>query len=153
MKKNVLPNHVFFNPTQEFISYLRQTANDLPLIDVGAGVGYLSRVLAANGFKVLAIDIYERDELLYGVVPLDATTMEFPSNCIPVMARPCHGEWVTQAIDNAMKYAQFMLYVGLPKNFDCDLWELYGRYQLTFESFQAGEDGEIVVRISKPTKF
>lgn len=150
MVAGTLPHLVFFEPTLEFIQYLKRVANNLPIIDVGAGAGFLSRTLHDSGFKVLAIDILERDEPLYDIALLDATIMQFPAACVPVMARPCHNCWVQDTIDNAMQSVPFMLYVGLERNFDGDLYGLSDRYSLTTEPFVAGADGEQVVRISKP---
>lgn len=101
--------------------------------------------------KVLAIDLYYRTKPKFPVHILDATTMRFPSDCLPVMARPCHGPWVEQAVDNAMKTVDEFLYVGLDRNFSCDLGPLMRRYNVSYPrvDFDAGEDGEEVVIITK----
>lgn len=148
-KPNTLPHIVFFEPSDDFIAYLKETVPNRKVVDVGAGAGYLSRVLHGHGFKVLAIDILERDDPLYPVAMLDATEMEFPKGVTPIIARPCHSEWIELAINNAMKAADFVLYVGLEHNFSQDLGAITKRFSLTTEPFIAGNDGERVVRINR----
>lgn len=142
---------VFFEPTKAFIDYLRKLSLGRGIIDVGAGCGLLSSVLANAGFKVLAIDIIPRDQAYHPVALLDATEMQFPAHCLPVMARPCHSEWIDKTIDNALRHASQFLYVGLERNFATDLGELAGKYKLTYEQFEAGNDGETAVLIEKRT--
>lgn len=144
-----LPHSVFFEPTEEFFDYLMRTYTGRPIVDVGAGAGWLSKQLHARGYKVLAIDIFPRDNPLYPVAPLDATTMQFPKYSFPIMARPCHSEWIENAVNNAMRTVNQFLYVGLEKNFSDDLSELT-KYKLTYESFIAGKEDERCVLIEKP---
>lgn len=144
-----LPPVVFFDPLPCFAGYVASLAPHRHVIDVGAGAGRMSRFLASNGFKVLAVDIYERDNSEFDVAPLDATIMDYPENCLPIMARPCHGQWVDDAIDRAMQSVPLMIYVGLRRNFGKDLSEVRRRYTLTFERQIVGMDGETVVKIER----
>ena len=139
---------VFFQPTGSFLDYVQREFSTRPLIDVGAGIGLLTKVLRDKGMKCLPIDIYERDETIVDVAPLDATEMEFPSDCVPIIARPCHGYFVAPTVRNALTRVPFVLYVGLAKNFELDLDGL-DFCKLEICLFNAGEDGEIVVKISK----
>lgn len=145
---NVYSQHiVFFDPTPQFVRRVKKSM--MNVVDVGAGAGFLAKKLSAAGIKVLAVDIIERENPMFTVYPLDATTMQYPVGALPIMARPCHNEWIEGAINRAMETVDEFWYVGLEKNFPDDLSEL-GRYQLHFEKYKAGKDGERVVRVTKP---
>ncbi len=141
---------VFFEPTDEFIQFLKTFADGRPIIDVGAGCGLLAKRIHDEGMKVLAIDIIDRTEPVHPVHNLDATAMTFPAGCLPVMARPCHSEWIEETVRNAMQHLTQFIYVGLPRNFGKDLGPLRRHYQLRVQKgFVAGKDGELVVCIYK----
>ncbi len=144
---------VFFDPTDEFIEFVKQQADGRPIVDVGAGSGYLSSKLVAQGMKVLAIDIWIRDVLLHPVHELDSTIMEFPVPSYPIVARPCHSDWIEQSVDNAMQKLTQFLYVGLERNFEQDLEPLRSRYKLRAQKFKAGLDGERAVCIYRLPQF
>lgn len=148
-----IPHLIFFEPTDEFLRFVVQQADGRPVVDVGAGAGLLSQKLTALGVKCLAIDILDRDDPLHPVYPLDATVMQFPPACYPIMARPCHSEWIEQTVDNAMQRLTQFLYVGLPKNFDTDFEMLRNRYHLRVQKFKAGVDGERAVCIYRLPQF
>lgn len=150
---DTLPHIVFFEPTPEFVSYIQKLMQERKLsgvIDLGSGAGFMAKTLADAGLKVLAVDLFERDEPLYPVALLDATEMDIPQNTLPIMARPCHNDWIDRAVENAMKNVSLFVYVGLEKNFVDDLSELQAMgYTLKIEAFKAGIDGERVVLITK----
>lgn len=146
----VLPSIVFFEPLPCFADYLNQLEpQPKVIIDVGAGMGRMSRILTEAGFKCLAIDICERDSTEHEILPLDALSFIYPETSLPIMARPCHGHWIEFAIDQAMRTVPMMLYVGLKKNLADDLYGMSKKYKVTREKMIVGEDGEIIVRIEK----
>ena len=147
-RHNSLPNLIFFEPTEAFIEFLTRTSPCRQIVDVGAGTGFLSATLSNRGFKCLAIDIIERDEPFYPVHMLDATVMQFPPACVPIMARPCHNEWVVETIRNALTTCGLFLYVGLEHNVFDDLGDLGGKYNMHMENFIAGKEDEIVIKIT-----
>jgi hypothetical protein len=144
-----LPNLVFFEPTEAFFKYLSDTVPHRQVIDVGAGAGFLSRELSKRGFKVLAIDLIERDEPLHPVFQVDASEFPFPKNAVPIMARPCHSDWVEETVWNALKTAPYMLYVGLEKNLVEDLGNLGPGYKWEKVLEGAGAEDEMVIKISR----
>lgn len=154
LTKTKTPSLIWFEPTAEFIAFVVKQADGRPVVDVGAGAGLLSKTLSKAGLKVLAIDLIERACPLFPVNQLDATTMTFPVPSLPIIARPCHSEWIERAIHNAMRRLTQFLYVGLKKNFATDLGPLRKHYQVRIQrSFVAGKDGELAVFIYKLPQF
>lgn len=144
-----LPPITFFEPTEAFFEYLEREFHSKPIIDVGAGTGRMAKLLSERGWKVLAIDPFERDGREWQVTPLDATSFDYPAQSLPIMARPCHGLWVDYAIRQAMKTVPAMLYVGLAKNYETDLDGLDQDFKLAYEKGTVGQEGEQIVRIDR----
>jgi hypothetical protein len=142
-----LPHMVFFKPTVEFIQYVKGL-NPTLVVDIGAGVGQMSKELTDVGIRCLPIDICERPGEVAEIYRLDALTLDYPENSLPIMARPCHGLWVEYAIQQALTTTPKMLYVGLPKNIRGDLTGIEG-IKKTRLDFIAGRDGEIVIEIRR----
>lgn len=142
-----LPEMQFFKPKEQFFSYLDKRFPQMPIVDIGAGTGHLSMALAERGWKVIAIDPFERDGRVWNVVPLDAITFNYPPESLPIVARPCHGHWLEMSIEQAMRTCSVMLYVGLQKNFEQDLDGLDRLYFLSYRREIVGSDGEVVVVI------
>lgn len=144
-----LPAMVFFKPTQEFLDFVYYFEGEhRGIVEIGAGNGHLSKILAERGLKVLAIDIIERENSEFPVVLLDATTMSYSPLMLPIVARPCHGEWVELAIRKAFAGGvKNFIYVGLEKNFETDLPDSMGFNRRVYD-FKAGQDGEKVVLLT-----
>lgn len=154
IESSQLPHIVFFEPTDDFIKFLKTMADGRPIVEVGAGCGLLAKRIHDDGMKVLAVDIIERVDPLHRVYTLDATTMTFPPGVLPVMARPCHSEWIERTVENAMQHLTQFIYVGVKRNFAQDLGPLRRRYQIRVQdSFVAGLDGERAVCIYKLPQF
>ena len=89
--------------------------------------------------KVVGIDLYEREdpesEVQYGIC---ATQYPFERHHTVLVARPDHSGWHYEVFMSALQTGATMVYVGLPKNFEKDLFEC------DFEIFieEAGQDGE-----------
>lgn len=140
-----IPNRVFFKPLPTFPDFIKQHYPGMPVVDVGAGVGRMSRVLASAGIKVLAIDIFTRDNPEFHVHVMDATSMLFPPMALPILARPCHGLFVEAVITHILNQVPVMLYIGLERNFEIDLEGLPFDWRVTPDV--VGEEGEKVVVI------
>lgn len=143
----LLPSIKFFEPVPAFFEYLDRDFPGLPIIDVGAGMGQLAKALDDRGRKVFAIDLCERENTEYPVYIGDALIFPYPQNCLPIIARPCHGLWLEHAIDRALECVPVVLYVGLRKNIEGDLGGL--PYKLKRHDFKAGKAGEIVIELTK----
>ena len=145
-----LPSIVFFNPNRAFIDCLLKEVENRKIVDVGAGTGHMSAVLTKEGFKVLAIDLLRRSRTKHQVVIKDATTFDYPKDSTPIMARPCHNDWVELSIRRALTTTRAFLYAGLEENIMDDLGGLYaGQYKLERILDNAGDDDELVVKITK----
>lgn len=147
-----LPNIVFFDPNDTFLCWVRDMVEHGGyggVVDVGAGCGHLASKLAKMGLRVLAIDNVERESTIFPVQNLDATTMSYAPTMLPIMARPCHNEWIEDTVKKVFAdgVKQF-IYVGLEKNFADDLGELMG-FKKTFFEWEAGEEGEKVVLLER----
>lgn len=139
----VIPDHVFFDPLPCFPEFIKARYPNKPVVDVGAGVGRMAKTLADAGIKVLAIDIYERENPEFKVYMMDATEFLYPPQSLPILARPCHGMFVEAAITNILNQVPEMLYVGLEKNFETDLSDL--PYKQEVLPGVVGKNGEKVV--------
>lgn len=144
-----LPSTVFFQPNAAFTDYIKEVRGDKPIIDVGAGLGRMSKVLTDAGVPCIALDIAERDNMEYPVIRMDGLNFPFKANQLPVVARPCHGLWVKWQIHYIMERCPMMLYVGLRRNFADDLHEMAQRYKVVKLTWAAGVDGERVVEIKR----
>lgn len=112
----------FFQPTKKFADWMVRRLGDGILIDAGCGNGHAMRCLRARGARVIGVDInadYSADTSL--PICMDAATFKYPEGCTVLIARPCHGDWVVNAIERARRNAGEILYVGLAKNVDDDL--------------------------------
>lgn len=137
-----LPYSLFFDPTPEFIAWLKDYTKNRVIIDCGAGVGRLGSLMAGS---VLSIDIHEREETESAVILADATKFDFPEGAVVIFARPCHGSWVGKAAGRALNRGATVLYIGLQKNLIVDLPDLGAPQKEVF--VDAGEAGEVVIEI------
>lgn len=112
----------FFEYDDTFVPWLRSIAGRRPIIDVGCGEGFLVRDLNAAGARVVGVDF--RDLFEPDVAPLcllaDATTCPVvqASGVLLVLARPCHGPWISQVLRMANSEA---LYIGRESRMRADL--------------------------------
>jgi hypothetical protein len=143
-----MPFVIHFKPLPVFFEILDEQFPSMPIIDIGAGCGDLSRQLAEHGRKVCAIDPFERESTVFQIAPLDACTFRYPPSSLPIMARPCHGLWIELAIKQALNCVacKTLLYVGLEKNFEDDLYGLEG-LSLAYGNVAVGEEEERIVTI------
>jgi len=142
-KKATLPANLFFNPTNNFLDWAVQNLKGRPLIDCGAGIGRLSKLLKDKHLNILPIDLYARDNPETTVLLMDSTTFNFPKNSIAIIARPSRGDWIEDTINHALKTCSFVLYIGIQEHIEEDIESLKDLLvEKVFE--EAGEDNEIV---------
>lgn len=134
-----LPAIQFFCPTETFLTWLPRFAKGRTIVDCGAGIGHLGTVLP----NVIMLDVFKREGGNPNVLQTDATVFPFHRRSLPIICRPCHGDWVQETIHNAVARTGSALYVGLKRNLSIDLHGL--PYHQTTVLENAGEAGELVI--------
>lgn len=133
-----LPNIVFFDPKEDFLSWVKKQG--LRVVDAGAGVGRLCKRLNEVGVPVIGIDANERDNPEFTVHPMDAVTFPYNKGQLVILARPNGGDWIEYTMSVALRKGARVVYVGLEKNYDRDL--TIPGLKFTKVVVDAGEDGE-----------
>lgn len=132
---------VFFKPSKKFITWLVARASGDVIIDAGCGSGHTLKLLHTAGAKAIGIDINTPvSPDTSKPFPIDATHFGYIDNCIVLIARPCHSDWIAKTIGRAKTKAKEILYVGLSKNQSDDLAEYGDLFKQIGKN--AGEDGE-----------
>lgn len=152
MRGQTVPYSVFFEPRSAFVQWLVEhiKRGERVAVDCGAGVGMLGKILLDKGAPTLSIDFLERDSTESPVLIMDATFFEYHDNMTAVVARPSSGDWIRDTFIKALDGDAKVLYVGVERNYDRDLYDLEDegmKYQLAFSN--AGEEGEEAFWISK----
>lgn len=128
-----LPSQTFFNPKKSFLSFMARKFAKQFIFDVGAGVGHVAEALSKTKKfkKVFAIDMLEREGgSAFPVYMADAASFPYPSGCIVMLCRPCHGSFVETVIDQAIECkAGAIVYVGLGRNVKTDLGMHYSKFK------------------------
>ena len=136
----------FFEPTEDFVTYMRNFAEGTPIFDVGAGAGHVTKKLADAGLKVAAIDMHEHAKAVTHVHMADGTDFPYTPNSVVMLCRPCHGAFVEQVIEQATKCGvSVILYVGLERNVEEDLGDSYRRFKVV--ATEVGKEGESIWRM------
>jgi len=136
-----LPAQKFFEPLSCFGAWMVTQFEGIPVWDVGAGMGHVSKELHERGFQVCAIDILQRDKNVYPVFAINGDSCGYTKGSVVMLCRPCHGYFPDSVIKQALKCkVGAIVYVGLPKNKRIDL----GKYAKYFKSEmrKCGFDGE-----------
>jgi hypothetical protein len=145
----VLPAQDFFIPSNDFLKFLKNEIGYKTVIECGCGNGLLSSKLnQLLGEKIISIDISQRDTDFFYILD-DATTFNFPKNSIVIIARPNRGDWILKTIENALKTCDYIIYIGLEKHLEEDIYSLNFPYTEIYKD--AGRDKEIVYKITKNT--
>lgn len=141
-----LPSIKFFEPTSRFLRWMEKAWKGKTIYDVGAGCGHVSRALSARGLEVMAIDINRREcGESFPVEIADGESYPYGPGSVVMICRPCHGDFVTQVISNALNCGvAAVLYVGLRKNFESDLDARLSKFKR--EITGAGLEGEDVLQ-------
>jgi hypothetical protein len=107
--------------TQELLDGLVDFIGSDEVFEVGAGCGYLSRVLSDRGVNIRAIDSREgectRDPwwerpLYFNVEKIDVKEMDHLPGSMILMTWPCHKSDFALTVAQKMQRGQFLLYHG-----------------------------------------
>jgi hypothetical protein len=170
MVKAVSPNlagTVFFQPNNKMIDWLIEYADGRLIIDVGAGTLHLCKMIKNRGYnKLFAIEphfdymkysqmclLNDEDRIHVDVHYIEESymfkslTLQENMKPLVVFARPCHGEYVYNAL-NMMPKGTEALYITLPENID--YYEDLGHYKdqsMLLNHEGKSKDGEVVYSI------
>ena len=134
----------FFQPTEDFVTYMRNF--EAPIFDVGAGAGHVTKKLADAGLKVAAIDMHRHMSPVTNVHMADGTDFPYTPDSVVMLCRPCHGGFAEQVIEQALSCGVgVILYVGLERNVEDDLGDLYHAFKVV--ATEVGKEGESIWRM------
>ena len=144
----------FFEPTPEFIAWIKNFAKDRLIVDCGCGNGNLTFKLIDMDLQAIGIDAWPDERIdkhphRSSIMKFDATKFEYPMGCLPIMARPNRGTWIHLAMRRALETTDCFIYIGLEKHIDKDIHALSDKEYHTEEVMKkAGKENEIVYAIT-----
>jgi hypothetical protein len=122
-------HRIFFEPTANFIRWMKAQFSGKLIYEVGCGVGNLSAALAKAGLRVTAIDLAPRSESEFDVIKADSTQFPFEKDSVVMFCRPSHSGFVEKTLTKAIQsHVSHILYVGLTKNLQDDLGSIHDRF-------------------------
>jgi hypothetical protein len=138
----------FFEPTAQYIMWIKKYAAGRPVVELGCGDGYFTSKMREACVKAMGIDPYKEGEFLdhTSFMPVRASQCRIVTDhpCLLIAARPDHSGWVTN-VPFQMHEDSELLYIGLPENVDNDLVG-----ELSFEEVEAPNiEGHVTLSIKK----
>lgn len=151
----LLPGQTFFEPTNNFLRMFVDTPwlRYRRVVDVGAGMGHVGRFLRERaGVEVVSVDLHRRPGQEEDVRIADGRTFDFRPDDVILLARPCHGSFVSEVIEYAMRRCEVrdVIYVGRDDKVDDDL-EDHERKLLSDGA--VGAEGEEAWRVIGPCRM
>ena len=134
----------FFNPDEEMINWIGEYANNRLIVDIGAGNFEVLKKLKRAGYhKSMGLEPYvnytkvhrefiEEFSSVCHIIPHGIheeqgqhLLSQLPSETVLfIMCRPCHHPYlIDAAFDFAKKIGVEILYIGIEKNFEMDLYQ------------------------------
>lgn len=132
----------FFMPSEAFLAWAREAARGRDVYDVGAGAGHVALALAQCGVRVHALDLGRPSPLLMPTIVADGGQYTYPRGAVVMLARPCHGAFVSRVLARARATGASVWYVGFEKNLAEDLGDELGQFHKALDG--AGTAGEAV---------
>ncbi len=139
---------IFFNPRSEFAAWFKEKFKRRLVIDCGAGRALVTKLLREVGMSVIPLDIYPSDLAeVDDILPIAAERFQFVDGMLPILVRPCGGDWIRDTIDAAIKGCGQIVYIGVERNYHRDLTPLPYAKKLLLED--AGDNQEAVWLITE----
>ena len=147
---------VFFQPTNEFVQWLKEYAGDRVVVEIGCGDGLLIAKMNEAEMKCIGVDLYypfnieteievpKSMNILYGFAGEDCELIKDKRSLI-VIARPCHDGFPSRVAKNKAEGVE-MLYVGLERNIDEDLYGKLTHTKIELP-FKVGKEDEVVLSL------
>lgn len=137
----------FFIPNQKFIQWCKEAYPDSHFIDCGCGLGHVTKELRKAGLKVHGIDLYPTSyAVIDDIMPMDSVMFTYVEGMVPLLCRPCRGDWIHATIVRAVEACGVFLYVGKESHYSTDLLPLPYKVDRIMED--VGEAGEVMWRIA-----
>lgn len=137
----VIPPVKFFEPRKQFLSWMKREFAGRRIYDIGAGCGHVARQLDGAGLEVEALDLNVRVRAEFPISVANSIDFEYAPGSVALLCRPCHGPFVDETIQQAMKCGVFaFVYVGLQRNVEIDILPYLALFHL--EAGSLGRDGE-----------
>ena len=121
----------FFQPRDEFFTWLKGYANGRIVFDVGCGQGHILKAMWQHGIKGIGIDIRLYDDVedvdirsrsLHGNATTITCLRTMPG--IAMFCRPSHTGWVWETIVHNLHPDTEAIYISLPCNLHEDLVDI-----------------------------
>ena len=142
IKSIKLPECKFFEPNDRFFDWIHSYLDkEIPIFDVGSGLGHVAKALKEQGYNAFAIDLLDRDGQWERTYHGDGTTFPYVKNSIVMLCRPCHGGFPREVIEQALsRQVHEVIYISKPNNADMDL-DIY-RKKFRRNKTNVGKDKE-----------
>ncbi|MBF84488.1 MAG: hypothetical protein CL489_08445 [Acidobacteria bacterium] len=131
-----LPSQKFFEPNEKFFECMKRF--DKTIVDVGAGMGQVTKGLCERGHLCVGIDNNYREGQYGYILTMDAFDYPYKKDTIILVCRPNHSGWVEDLFEETN---QTFIYVGLEHNLDIDLSSDI-RSDMKLLASNVGDDGE-----------
>lgn len=142
----------FFEPTQEFVVWVKEAFEGRPVLDAGCGFGNLTDALLRAGVAAVGIDLQhskiESGQSRYPAAAgklLVGDTTEHPlvrlSAAVVIFGRPCHDpSWIARTVEASASTASAWVYISKPGNAENDIASFERRRVLVAAT--VGDEGE-----------
>lgn len=134
--------------TQELLDGLVELIGSDEVFEVGAGCGYLARVLSDRGVNIRAIDSREGEctrepwwerPLYFNVEKIDVKELDTLPGQIILMTWPCHKSDFALSVAKKLKRGQFLLYHGEHQGGCCATPEFFQFLKTYFDPVDIGD--------------
>lgn len=144
----------FFEPNKKFLPAIRKLVPRASIvIDCGCGEGQVTKLLNENRINAIGVDLFPLEDFTNekeNIYNLNAEHYPFSEESIPLICRPCPGDWYFNTIDNALKRgSRYVIYVGVSKNYKRDIVSLRKKYQIVLVDKYVGASNESMYLIMK----
>jgi hypothetical protein len=147
----------FFEPTRDWLDWMKENFGDRMIVDCGTGIGHVVRALKKRGMKAIGIDLYPSEAIVNehtGFYLGDASCFPYSHDWVPIFCRPCHDGFVMESIEHAFERGcGDVLYISKRINYerdiDEDLLHEWGLAISEVELENIGEEEEVMWRVRK----
>lgn len=131
----------FFTPTHGFWEKM-EAYRDQVIVEFGAGRGDTLAEAKEKGFRWTGCDLADNsiETTMRGVHTISALRFPLAAGMVAIACRPDHSGWCGPALERALEQGCVAIYVGLEKNAERDLGDLYDHHDELIPDM--GDEGE-----------